>query len=91
MCSPDDGVCFDCARTVALLEFGGSAVKFVGMGILTNMSIDNEHRKNHMLYADGMADAIARCLAKGDVQLKARTCSLITSLGYAPFTVPPPF
>ena len=28
-----------------------------------------------------MTDAIARCLAKGDVQLKTRTCSLVTSLG----------
>ena len=44
-------------RVTALLEFGSNSAKFVGMGILTNMSIDNEKRKNHMLYVDGVRPA----------------------------------
>ena len=47
-------------RVTSMLEFGNTAAKFVGMGILTNMSIDNERRKNDMLRVGGVTDAIAR-------------------------------
>ena len=50
--------CAVLSRTVSVLEFGNRRSKFVAMGLLTNLSIASERRKNVILTRALNADGV---------------------------------